>query len=141
MKFPLLLSLHQKLQEVMKTHDTVFAYRLHLLAPNIISYGAAGIAFAPCGDYWRQMRKICTLELLNSKRVESFQSIREEVVSNLISFVDSNLRSVINLSEKIFSLTYGITARAALDEKCQEQETVITAVKEGIEATGCVSFH
>ena len=54
----------------------------------------------------------------------------------MISFVASNLGSVIKLSEKIFSLTYGVTARAAFGEKCQEQETVIAAVKERIEATG-----
>lgn len=44
--------------------------------------------------------------------------------------------SVINLSEKIFSLTYGITAGAAFGGKCQDQQTLTTVVKEGIEATG-----
>lgn len=73
-----IVSTPEAAKEIMRTHDSIFAFRPLLLAPDIISYGGAGIAFAPYGDYWRQMRKICGSVLLNSKRVESFQSIREE---------------------------------------------------------------
>uniref|UniRef100_A0A2N9FRW8 Uncharacterized protein n=1 Tax=Fagus sylvatica TaxID=28930 RepID=A0A2N9FRW8_FAGSY len=108
----------------------------HLLAPDIMSYGSTGIAFAPYGDYWRHLRKICIVELLNSKRVQSFRSIREEEVSNLICFISSNAGLPINLSEKIFSSTFGITARAAFGKKCKDQEAFITLVKENLEVAG-----
>ncbi|XP_021833918.1 premnaspirodiene oxygenase-like isoform X2 [Prunus avium] len=125
-------------KEIMRTHDSIFSYRPLLLAPDIISYGGSGIAFAPYGDYWRQMRKICGSVLLNSKRVDSFQSIRDEEVSDLLKFISSNIGLPINLGEKIFSMTYGITARVAFGNKCKDQvqEELITAVREGAEATG-----
>ncbi|KAL6195869.1 hypothetical protein ACLB2K_031486 [Fragaria x ananassa] len=123
-------------KEILGTHDSIFAFRLLLLAPEIISYGGAGIAFAPYGDYWRQMRKICGSVLLNSKRVESFQLIREEEVSHLLKFILANIGSPINLGEQIFSMTYGMTARVAFANKCKEHEALITAVREGADATG-----
>lgn len=125
-------------KEIMRTHDSIFSYRPLLLAPDIISYGGYGIAFAHYGDYWRQMRKICRCVLLNSKRIDSFQSIRDEELSDLLKFISSNIGLPINLGEKIFSMTYGITARVAFDNKCKDQvqEELITAVREGAEATG-----
>ncbi|WRX29216.1 Cytochrome P450 - like 10 [Theobroma cacao] len=98
---------------VLRTHGIVFAQRPQLLSMSIITYGFRDIAMAPYGDYWRQVRKICTVELLTAKQVQSFHSIRQEEVSALVKSVSSNEGSQINLSNKIFSLTYGITSRAA----------------------------
>ncbi|GMY30995.1 premnaspirodiene oxygenase-like isoform X1 [Fagus crenata] len=119
-----------------ENHDIIFSNRPHLLAPDIMTYGSTGIAFAPYGDYGRHLRKICKVELLNSKCVQSFRSIREEEVSNLICFISSNAGLPINLSEKIFSSTFGITARAAFGKKCKDQEAFITLVKENLEVAG-----
>ncbi|CAA2962044.1 premnaspirodiene oxygenase-like, partial [Olea europaea subsp. europaea] len=59
-------------KEVLKTHDLAFALRLKLLSPEIITYNCVDIAFAPYGGYWRQMRKICTLELLTAKNIFTY---------------------------------------------------------------------
>ncbi|MBA0759370.1 hypothetical protein Gotri_022267 [Gossypium trilobum] len=48
----------------MKTHDINFANRPFLLDAEIIMYHFSDIAFASYGGYWRQLRKVCTLELL-----------------------------------------------------------------------------
>ena len=57
----------------------------------------------------RQLRKICGLELLSPKRVESYQPIREEELSTLINWIGSKAGSIINLTKKMFSIAYGIT--------------------------------
>ncbi|KAM6579362.1 hypothetical protein CsatA_003136 [Cannabis sativa] len=126
-------------KEMMKTHDVNFSQRPFLLIA--IKYYGIDIAFAHYGDYWRQMRKICSEELLSPRRVQSFRSIREEEVFDLVQFVHSKVVShdhhhhqqqPFNLSEKIFSLTYNITARAAFGKKCKEQRAFILAVEEGL---------
>ncbi|KAB2615518.1 cytochrome P450 71D9-like [Pyrus ussuriensis x Pyrus communis] len=73
-------------KEVMKTHDVIFASRPQILATRILSYGSTNITFAPYGDYWRQLRKICTLELLSTERVQSYQLVREEDITSRAAF-------------------------------------------------------
>ncbi|XP_060671130.1 cytochrome P450 71D9 [Ziziphus jujuba] len=109
-------------KEFLKTHDTNFANRPFLLAPKILTYDCTGISFSPYGDYWRHLRKICSMELLSAKQVKSFRSIREEEVSNLIETIHSSEGSAINLSEKIYSLSCGITGRTAFGQKSRDQE-------------------
>nr|KJB61440.1 hypothetical protein B456_009G358600 [Gossypium raimondii] len=117
-------------KEIMKTHDIVFANRPVLASAKILTYGCTDIAFTPYGNYWRNLRKICTSELLNATRVASFQSIREEEVLNLVETIKPNEGSAVNLSHKVFSLSYGITARAAFGKKCKDQEAFISVVTE-----------
>ncbi|WJX37486.1 hypothetical protein P8452_25246 [Trifolium repens] len=85
--------------EMMKTHDIHFATRPQILATEIMTYNSTSIAFSPYGNYWRQLRKICTSELLSLKRVNSYHPIREEVLSNLVKWIASENGSPINLTE------------------------------------------
>ncbi|XVE50814.1 hypothetical protein DITRI_Ditri01bG0193600 [Diplodiscus trichospermus] len=119
-------------EEVMKTNDIIFSQRPFGLAAEVMTYNFKAIIFTPYGDYWRQMRKICNMELLSSSRVHSFQSIREEEVSDFIKSIALNEGSPINFSEKIFPLSYGITARAAFGKKSKGQEEFIRIISEAV---------
>lgn len=119
-------------EEVLKTHDIVFAQRPLLIAFSILFYDCVDVAFSPYGTYWRQLRKICTVELLSPKRVQSFRSIREEEVSNLIKTISLTGNSPINLSEKLFLLTLSIISRAAVGKKCRDQEEFIATIQQSL---------
>ncbi|RDX95047.1 Cytochrome P450 71D11, partial [Mucuna pruriens] len=122
--FTIIVSSPHYAKEVMKTHDVIFASRPKLLASDILSYESTDIVFSPYGNYWRQLRKICTVELFTQKRVNSFQPIREEELTNLVKMIDSHKGTPINLTEAILSSIYNIISRAA-------QEEFISVVKEG----------
>ncbi|KAL3503599.1 hypothetical protein ACH5RR_038048 [Cinchona calisaya] len=117
-------------KEVMKTHDIIFASRPHITASKILAYDSTSIAFSPYGEYWRQMRKICILELLNGSCVQSFQYIREKETSSLIGWLASNAGSPVNLTEKIDSCAYCITSKAAFGKKSKQQEKLMYISKE-----------
>ncbi|KAJ1392543.1 Cytochrome P450 [Sesbania bispinosa] len=123
-------------KEIMKTHYLNFCDRPNLLLSTVLTYNAKDIAFSPYGEYWRQLRKICTIELLSAKRVQSFRSIREEEVSELVKTITACEGSVVNLSHKIFSMTYGITARAAFGEKNRHQEVFRSTFEEVLSLLG-----
>lgn len=46
-------------KEVTKTHDANFSDRPYFLASRIMSYDSKGLVISPCGEYWRQIRKLC----------------------------------------------------------------------------------
>ncbi|XP_054817089.1 cytochrome P450 71D9-like [Prosopis cineraria] len=72
----IIVSSPEMAKEVMKTHDQIFANRPYFLATDIVGYKAIDVGFAPYGHYWRQLRKVVTLELLSLKRVQSFRAIK-----------------------------------------------------------------
>ncbi|GAU28385.1 hypothetical protein TSUD_257130 [Trifolium subterraneum] len=117
-------------KEIMKTHDLSFCDRPNLLLSTIWSYNASDIIFSPYGEHWRQIRKICVIELLSVKSVQSFRPIREEEVSNLVKSIASTEGSVVNLTQKISLMTYGVTMRAAFGKKIKHQQAFKLAIQE-----------
>lgn len=103
--------------EALKTNDISLADKPQLLLTEIILENCRDFVFARYGDYWRQMRKICTLELLSVNKVKSFRSIREDESWHLIDTVQKSIGSPINMSEKFAELSYNITCRASIGRK------------------------
>ncbi|NP_001355148.1 Premnaspirodiene oxygenase [Zea mays] len=75
-------------KEFMKTHDATFATRPMTLSAKVFAKDGPGIVVAPYGgDHWRQLRKICIVELLSARRVRSFGPVREEEAARLVQAV------------------------------------------------------
>ncbi|KAK9132925.1 hypothetical protein Scep_012453 [Stephania cephalantha] len=120
-------------QEVLKTHDLLFLDRPQFLSIKVATYDCKNMAFAPYGDYWRELRKICTMQLLSSKRVKSFQSLREEEVSKLIRKISTKAGSPFNVSESVLSATNDVTSSAAFGKKCKDKEKFLAATHEMVQ--------
>ncbi|KAL2533432.1 Cytochrome [Abeliophyllum distichum] len=76
----LVVSSAKMAKEVLKTHDLTFSSRPEFLGLQKLSYNGLDAAFAPYGESWREIRKICVLHLLSNKQVQSFTPIREDEV-------------------------------------------------------------
>lgn len=86
-------------KEVMKTHDLALASRPQLFAAKHLFYNCTNVVFSPYGPYWRHIRKICILELLSAKRVESYSSVREEEVVRLVCRIRESYPGTVNLTK------------------------------------------
>lgn len=134
----IIVSSPEMAKEIMKTHDLAFSDRPNLLLPTILTYNNTDIGFSVYGEHWRQLRKLCVIELLSVKRVQSFRSIREEEVSNLVKSISGAEGSIVNLTQKILSTIYGITARAAFGKRNIHQEAYKLAMEEALSLLGGV---
>ncbi|GJV27243.1 cytochrome P450 71A4-like protein, partial [Tanacetum coccineum] len=101
-------------QKILKTHDAVFCNRPILKIPNRIFYGSKDIAFSQYGEHWRQVKSIVMVRLLCTKRVQSFQQVREEETTIMINNIGDSRGTLINLSECFISLTNNIVSRVVL---------------------------
>nr|ATG29944.1 CYP750B2 [Taxus chinensis] len=98
----------------LKTHDLVFANRPVSAAGKYIFYDQKDIIFGSYGPFWRNMRKICLLELLTPKRIESFRSVREEGAKEMIRSIWEESRQgkvQVDLSETVASFASNSTWR------------------------------
>ncbi|KAF7836092.1 cytochrome P450 71D8-like [Senna tora] len=128
-------------KEIMKTHDLSFAQRPELLSSKYMAYGSTDIAFAPYGDYWREMRKICMLELLSVKRVQSFTFIREDEARKLVESIQMCAGSAVNLTTRIMSSVSTLVCRAAFGKKSEDEDELLSVLKQTIELSGGFDLH
>ncbi|KAL5757120.1 hypothetical protein ACOSQ2_021866 [Xanthoceras sorbifolium] len=109
-------------KEVLKIHDPECCSRPLNEGPRRLSYNFLDIAFAPYTDYWREMRKICVIELFSTKRVKSFASVREEAVSSLIDYISQTSPNPVNMSEQVFYLLDSIICKIACGRSHQGKQ-------------------
>ncbi|KAA8547275.1 hypothetical protein F0562_003861 [Nyssa sinensis] len=80
----LVVSSWEMAKECFTVHDRVFSTRPSIAASKLLSYNFAMFGFAPYGSYWREMRKIVTLELLSNRRIDMLKHIRASEVETSI---------------------------------------------------------
>ncbi|KAL3613443.1 hypothetical protein CASFOL_042706 [Castilleja foliolosa] len=68
----IVVSSPQAAELVLKTHDLIFASRPENQISKCVSYGQRNLVSGPYSPYWRNMRKLCTLELLSNLRISKF---------------------------------------------------------------------
>ncbi|KAF3620746.1 putative beta-amylase 8-like [Capsicum annuum] len=114
----------------MKIGDTMLSHRPELLVAKTIAYNGKDITFAPYGDYWRQMRKICTLEILRTRRFRSNYPLMYEEISRLVKTIkESSAKGTpIDVYECFNSITCAIICRASIGKACKDQDSLISTI-------------
>ncbi|GMP23347.1 hypothetical protein CsSME_00000978 [Camellia sinensis var. sinensis] len=109
----LVVSTPELAKEVLKTHDLDCCTRPLSRGQRKLSYNFLDLAFSPYGEYWREMRKLCVIELFTAKRVQSFWHVRESEVEHLISTIAKSAPNPVDLSDMIFSVTNNVIGKIA----------------------------
>lgn len=120
----IIVSSPQAAELVLKTHDLVFASRPPHQAAKHISWNQTNLSFSPYGPYWREMRKLCTLELLSNLKINSFKPMRKEELGLLINSLEEAAKGcvAVDLSGRISSLAAGMSCRMVFGKKYMDEE-------------------
>ncbi|XP_047068062.1 zealexin A1 synthase-like [Lolium rigidum] len=119
---------------VLKTNDPLFAGRPSSVTLDI-AFNGKGIAFAPHGDQWRQMRKVCIMQLLSAKQVKRMEGIRTEEMGNLLRSItaSSSAGTTVNVSEKVAALTTDLLTGALFGAKFTWQDEYLHEFRKTME--------
>ncbi|KAK8684899.1 hypothetical protein V6N13_040913 [Hibiscus sabdariffa] len=104
----------------LKTHDLVFASRPPHEASKCICYNQQNLAFSPYGSYWRNMRKMCTLELLSNHKINSLGSMRKQELDLLVRHIREAAGAggvAVDLSSMVTSFSTNISCRMIIGKK------------------------
>jgi len=120
----IVVSSPQAAELFLKAHDLVFASRPPLEASKYISYEQKNLSMSPYGSYWRNIRKMCTLELLSNLKINSFKSMRKEELGLLIEFMREAARDcvAVDLSAKVSSLSADMSCRMVFGKKYMDKD-------------------
>ncbi|KAK6145127.1 hypothetical protein DH2020_021947 [Rehmannia glutinosa] len=115
----LVVSNWEVIKECFTTNDRVFATRPSMAVGKYIGYKNAAFALAPYGPYWRDVRKMVTLELLTARRLDNLSHVRASEIDHFIKHLYSistkpfsdGPNKVLALSSWLEHLTLNITIR------------------------------
>ncbi|KAL6661153.1 hypothetical protein ACP70R_000537 [Stipagrostis hirtigluma subsp. patula] len=110
-------------EAVLRTHDHVFASRPRSMVADIIVYGSDDSCYAPYGEHFRKVRKLMTVHLLNSKKVQSYRPAREEEVRLVMAKLAAAAAegAVVDLSELLHCFSNDLICRAVSGKFSREE--------------------
>ncbi|KAK3439841.1 hypothetical protein EUGRSUZ_B00182 [Eucalyptus grandis] len=116
----LVISSEDVAREVFKAHDRAFSGRPVFYAVKKLTYNCSDVSFAAYGDSWRELRKLVILELLSSKRVQLFESVRKEEVKLMLDAITS-FPGPVNIGEMALLLANNVVCRVTFGKKWQAE--------------------
>ncbi|CAK9228941.1 unnamed protein product [Sphagnum troendelagicum] len=106
-------------REFFTVQDKVWAGREHITGQALLTYNHLNIGGAPFGPYWRHLRKICTMELFTSKRLESFRPPRTDEFNQMIKSImdDVEQGKTVDLAMKLSHAAMNNMTRMLLNKR------------------------
>ncbi|PIA55306.1 hypothetical protein AQUCO_00800199v1 [Aquilegia coerulea] len=104
-------------KQFLKVNDLNFASRPKFSAVKYTTYDYTDIGWAPYGRYWRHVRKMCLTELLNTKKIDSYEYIRVEEGRALLFGLYASCGNPITLKDHFSDFTLNNITRMILSKK------------------------
>ncbi|KAK1436616.1 hypothetical protein QVD17_02398 [Tagetes erecta] len=98
-------------EECFTKNDIIFANRPTMLFGKIIGVNFTSLTWSSYGDNWRNLRRIASIEILSTHRLNEFHDIRVEEIKLLIRKLVSMSSSPVTLKLLLSELTLNVMMR------------------------------
>ncbi|KAG2666222.1 hypothetical protein I3760_15G046500 [Carya illinoinensis] len=108
----LIVSSPSAAEECFTRNDIIFANRPRLLIGKYAGYNYTTLTWSSYGDHWRNLRRISSLEILSSQRIQTLSHIRIDEVRSLISrLLRTDQKQAVDMKSTFFELTLNVIMR------------------------------
>ncbi|WCJ37981.1 cytochrome P450 family 82 subfamily C polypeptide 4 [Euphorbia peplus] len=117
-----IISDHRAIKECFTINDKIIAFRPPSTQAQIVGYSGSSFGFAPYGPYWRNLRKLASIELLSSQRTQMLNYVQKSEVNYLVKdlFKRCNSNLKIDMSECIQHMVFNMITRMVAGKRFYE---------------------
>ena len=108
------ISSSSAVEECFTKNDVIFANRPRLMVSEYLGYKYTSIVSSPYGEHWRNLRRLCALEIFSSNRLNMFLGIRKDEIKHLLRRLGGDSRdnfAKVELKSLFSELTFNIITR------------------------------
>ncbi|CAN6817722.1 unnamed protein product [Brassica oleracea] len=92
-------------------NDVLMSNRPCFLTAKYVAYNYTTVGTAPYGDHWRNLRRVCSLEILSSNRLTNFLYIRKDEIRRMLTRLSREVNKEIELEPLLSDLTFNNIVR------------------------------
>lgn len=108
---------------LMREHDHAFATRPYFRTAEILTYGFRDLVFAPHGEHWRHVRRLCSAHVLSPARSHRYNAMREQEVAVLVQTIKNSDASsaVVDVSGALYRFANDVICRVVSGRLFREE--------------------
>ncbi|CAM8925002.1 unnamed protein product [Rhodiola kirilowii] len=103
--------------EFFKNHDATFAERSITDVMRAHDYCKGSVALAPYGPFWRVLRRLITMEMIVTRRVNDTVGVRRRCVDDMLRWIEEEATKVdsgLQLSKFVFLMSFNMLGNLML---------------------------
>ncbi|XP_039115377.1 cytochrome P450 81E8-like [Dioscorea cayenensis subsp. rotundata] len=114
----IILSSPAAVEEALIKNDTIFSNHPVIKAGHILGYNNTTMFFSPYNPHWRNLRRLTSLQLLSTSRINLLTSIRtEEFLSLIRRMVKDSSSGKIDIQARFFEMTYNLMSKMVVGKR------------------------
>lgn len=109
----LLVSSPSAAEECLTKNDIIFANRPLLMAGKHLGYNFTSLAWSSYGDHWRNLRRITSVEMFSTHRLQMLHGIRIDEVKSMVKRLNSSAMAEksVDMKSMFFELMLNVMMR------------------------------